>query len=286
MMSEAQSETLLQHAAFLRRLARALLRDEHGAEDVEQETMIAAWSRPPGREVPLRAWLARIATRLALRARRAEGRRDQRERQGAREEAQPPPVDALAQAETLRRVTDAVLALDEPYRSTVLQRFYRGESIAEIAAREGVPEPTVRSRSRRALQELRRRLERETEGDWRAGLALLLPGRETVAGTAMVGTADSVSGGILVTAQTKTAWGIVITAAGLIGVGVLGRSVLFSPTEGEQPNPVTGRTVDGVEAPPAEATTAIDERQGGDEAAAGAARVAKDTPTRRERGRQ
>ena len=41
-------ELLSQHRSFLKSLARRLLRDEHAAEDVVQESYLAALERPPG----------------------------------------------------------------------------------------------------------------------------------------------------------------------------------------------------------------------------------------------
>src|SRR5687767_12385365 len=56
------------HAAFVYRVAFSVLRDSHDAEDVTQETFIRVMRKT--RELPLvrdqRAWLARIAWRVAL----------------------------------------------------------------------------------------------------------------------------------------------------------------------------------------------------------------------------
>jgi len=65
--------------AALRRLARGLLYDRHGAEDVVQEAWLAALASGP-RSMPLGAWLACTVRRLAQNRRRAEARRRERER--------------------------------------------------------------------------------------------------------------------------------------------------------------------------------------------------------------
>ena len=68
---------LLSHAEFVRRLARSLLHDEAAAEDVVQETYLAALVRPPRvtGEATARAWLARVVRNLSSEV----GRRRQQE---------------------------------------------------------------------------------------------------------------------------------------------------------------------------------------------------------------
>jgi hypothetical protein len=105
---------------------------------------------------------------------RTEGRRR------ARERAAPPP-DAVPDAQALgerveaqRLVADAVLALDEPYRSTVLLCYFEGLAPSEIARRQGLPAGTVRWRLCEALARLRARLE-AAYGERRRWQLLLLP---------------------------------------------------------------------------------------------------------------
>ena len=59
---------LLEHAAFLRGLARSLVFDVDAADDVEQETWRAALEHPPRDLRSPRGWLATIA-RNVVRAR-------------------------------------------------------------------------------------------------------------------------------------------------------------------------------------------------------------------------
>jgi RNA polymerase sigma-70 factor (ECF subfamily) len=162
----------MEHRAFVRAIARELLRDDHRAEDVAQESLLAALRRPPrGRNV--RGWLGAVARNLALMARRSEGRRRRRERQAARPEAVLSPSEVAERKELLRLVADAVFELEEPYRSTVIRRYYEQWSVKEIAQRSGVPEETVRTRLKRAIHKLRERLDREHDGDRRAWSATL-----------------------------------------------------------------------------------------------------------------
>ncbi|MEM7309584.1 MAG: RNA polymerase sigma factor, partial [Planctomycetota bacterium] len=199
------TDDLAQHGAFLRATCRALLHDEHGAEDVAQSTFLALLERRAG-VADLRAFGARVAQNLARKARRSAGRRAAREERVAREAAPVAGADD-GREELLRAVTDAVLALEEPLRSTVLSRYYDGRGTSEIAEREGVPLGTVKSRLARALARLRERLDHEQDGGrkaWSLALAGWL-GREAApaAGPA------ALLGGVFVSTQSKWILGLV-----------------------------------------------------------------------------
>ncbi|HVS09514.1 MAG TPA: sigma factor, partial [Planctomycetota bacterium] len=77
-MSQSEAitlERLLAQEGWLRSLARALVRDPSLADDVAQETWARVLARPPRAVDSPRAWLARIARRVA-----GEQRRDERTR--------------------------------------------------------------------------------------------------------------------------------------------------------------------------------------------------------------
>ena len=168
----ASPDTLLSHGRFVRALARSLLRDEHAAEDVAQETWLRYLERPPRSALDPRGWLAAVVRNLASNARRDRDRRADRELDLGAANPRSSADEGVLQADVLRSVVDAVLALDEPYRSTVLARYFRGSEPQEIVRETGVPLATVKSRLQRALAMLRERLDRE-HGERRAwGLAL------------------------------------------------------------------------------------------------------------------
>ena len=158
------AEALIEHQAFLRALARGLLADPEAAEDVVQETWLAALTRAPAAPDSLRAWLARVARNAALNLRRGERRRAARERASAREEAAPLESEVAERLAEQARVAEAVRALREPYRTTIFLRYAEGLPPREVARRLGVPVETVRSQQKRGLAELRRRLERDLGG--------------------------------------------------------------------------------------------------------------------------
>lgn len=149
---------VVEHARFLQRLVRSIVSDEHAADDVAQETWLAAHASPPRDSAFVAGWFARVARRLMGRMRRGERRRVAREQAVARTEQIGSTVQAVSHEETLRIVTQAVLALDDPYRSAVMMRYYEELAPEEIARRCEVPVATVRSRLQRAKEKLRERL--------------------------------------------------------------------------------------------------------------------------------
>ncbi len=157
--SPIPNELLTTQAGGLRALARGLLVDEHGAEDVVQETWVTALERPPANREGWAGWLRAVARSLALKRRRGEGRRVAREARVERGEPFAGADEVLAQREILRQVTDAVLELAEPYQTAVLLRYYQDLSPREIASRCKVSVATVDSRLFRARELLRRRLD-------------------------------------------------------------------------------------------------------------------------------
>ncbi len=152
---------LLRHAEFVRRLSRRLASDEAGAEDLVQETWMAALVRQPaggeGRS-GLRAWLARVVRNRAALLRRGDARRQTRERERVGAEPQARPEELVLRMELHQLVVAAVLELPEPYREVVILRFYDGEDVAGISRRLRLEEATVRTRLRRGLERLRGRL--------------------------------------------------------------------------------------------------------------------------------
>ncbi|MEZ5963767.1 MAG: sigma-70 family RNA polymerase sigma factor [Planctomycetota bacterium] len=167
-------DLILAHDGFVRRLARRLLRDAHAADDVAQQTWMAACTRAVTAD-SLRDWLVTVARRIAGRRVRSDRRESLRQRAAARSE-QLPSTAAIVEREALRAaITRAVIDLAEPYRTVVLLRWYEDLPPRAIARRLGLPVETVRTRHRRALAELRLRLDHHAGGDRRAWCALLLP---------------------------------------------------------------------------------------------------------------
>jgi RNA polymerase sigma-70 factor (ECF subfamily) len=167
-------DVLLARREWVRRFARTLARDDASADDLEQDAWVAALEHPPRHVDAPTGWLRRVLVRRAIDVGVEGRRRDAREHAASRPESTPASVDVVAAAESHRRVVEAVLALDEPYKTTVLLRFFDDLPPREVAARMNVPVETVRSRVRRACEQLRKRLDDESGGRRAAWLAPLL----------------------------------------------------------------------------------------------------------------
>ena len=130
--------------------------------------------RPPKRGWSLGSWLSGITRNHARQQVRGQQRRTRRERAAATPEGQPPD-DSIERIDLLRHLLDQVRGLDEPYRSTILLRFFDGLSAKEVARRQGVPHATVRTRLHRGIEQLRQRMDDVTEGGRQAWVVPLIP---------------------------------------------------------------------------------------------------------------
>ncbi len=153
----ANPELLLHDAAWLRRLARSLVRPDDVADDLTQDVHLAALQANSARATG-RPWLAAVAANLGRLLHRRERRERERLLRLASPAAAPSAAELVEQAELQQRAVAAVLALPEPYRDVVLMRFLQGMSLEDTARRLAMPLETVRTRQRRALALLRQRL--------------------------------------------------------------------------------------------------------------------------------
>lgn len=210
-------DALLAQGEWVRRLARGLVRGAD-AGDVEQETWLAAVERPPAGVASERGWLARVAANAARRLARGERRRAGREALLEPRADVPSAEEVARQCELARELAGLVLELDEPYRSTLLLRFWRGLAPAEIARAQGVPSATVRSRLKRGLEGLRERLDATRGGRsaWSAALVALV-GRGDAEGEGA-----ALAGGLAVGVLLKVGLGAVALAAAVAVAVVAG----------------------------------------------------------------
>lgn len=207
------AQRLAAQAGWLKRLALRLVRDEGRADELAQEALGQAWISQPrgGAEEPvLRAWLSRALRNSVRGGHRESARRRQREGRVARPEGVLDPASAPELAENARLVLEAVLGLAEPYRATVLLRYYEGFTAVQIAQKTGAQPGVVRKRLSRAHDQLRERLSRSHPGgeaDWRAlVLAWALPeSATTAAGLPLQGLLMSAKTKVLVLAALLTA---------------------------------------------------------------------------------
>jgi RNA polymerase sigma-70 factor (ECF subfamily) len=179
----ADVESLLTHADWLRALATFLLQNPSEADDMVQETFVAALRSPPDPARAPRPWLGQVLRNLVRMGARGAARRRAREREAlAMPPAEQRPADAVLERMQLqRKIAELVTALEEPYRTALLLRFFEGREPARIAEALNIPAGTVRWRIAEGLRRLRERLDQGHLGEgesWRAALApLAWPGR-------------------------------------------------------------------------------------------------------------
>ncbi len=148
---DAFAELVARHRLAAWRVALAIVGDATDAQDVLQETLLAAWNGLPGLREPDRvgAWLVGIAANKARQALRSTARRR-----------------ALSERLTASAITvgghpnaalwDAIDALPGPQSEAVLMHYVGGYTYQEIAESVGVPASTIRGRLHRARAGLRK----------------------------------------------------------------------------------------------------------------------------------
>ena len=196
-MKEIAAQELLQHTEFVRRVARALSADEHGADDLVQETWLTAMTGRRPDAGKLRGWLAGVTRNLARQGNRGERRRTRREAVAASAERLPSTDDVVERMEMHRRVVTAVLDLPPSSREVIVLQYFEGLRPAEVSARLGVPVETVRTRVKRARERLRLELagHHDSRGAYLTMLAALsAPEASTAAPLAGVAALAGVAG--------------------------------------------------------------------------------------------
>jgi RNA polymerase sigma-70 factor, ECF subfamily len=149
---------------FVLGYAIGLLKDPYLAEDVVQETMLRAWWHfgefSPDRG-SVRAWLLKIAHNIAMDKIRM---RRSRPAEVAADTAPEAMVGDHAEGVATAMLLDQALATLSPALRALIEEFYlNGQTAREIAAKLGIPEGTVYSRSHYALRALRQALKQGSE---------------------------------------------------------------------------------------------------------------------------
>ena len=173
------TDEVREHYAWIKRVARGLVRDPNVAGDLAQEAWLVALQSPPAANVDFRSWLKGVLRNKAKHLWRGDRRRADHEAQA---HEQPPagsqPDELLASSEASQVLIEELQALAEPFRSTLLLSAMKNLSSVAIARQEGIPEGTVRWRLKRGRELLAERLDLRygSRRDWMSGFsALLLP---------------------------------------------------------------------------------------------------------------
>ena len=156
-------ERLAECGPLAYRVARGVLRNSADAEDVAQEALLRAYRRFDRLRDRnrFRAWLVRIAFRLALDRLRSGKRRELRDTLWSQPEHQPPAATAenlAASNEFQARLENALAELPEKLRMVLLLAAMKGHTIDEIAGMLGISTGTVKSRIFYARKQLAEKL--------------------------------------------------------------------------------------------------------------------------------
>ena len=165
--TRAFEQLVRMHEGLAVRVAYLVVRDPSEAEDVTQEAFVKAY-RSLGRfreEAPFRPWLLRIVRNEALNRVRGTRRREQLALRAATDpalgDAAPSPEAVVLSRDEQRRLLALIDALPARYRSVIVHRYLLGLSEHEASKLLGMPVGTIKSRSSRGLERLRRLLASE-----------------------------------------------------------------------------------------------------------------------------
>jgi RNA polymerase sigma-70 factor, ECF subfamily len=158
--SESMNELWRIHSLVLRRFALKLtLGNPYRADEVIQETLLRAWRHPEvvdGHAHTIRPWLFTVARNVATDLWRSQTRHE--DFIESRPQDRPSAVDGIDQAMTAMDVRAALAQLTPEHRQAIIEIYYLGRSVAEVAQLLNIPEGTVKSRTYYGLRHLKRLL--------------------------------------------------------------------------------------------------------------------------------
>jgi RNA polymerase sigma-70 factor (ECF subfamily) len=157
---EAFQALVRPHLDSIRRFARAFCKNESDADDLAQDALVKAFRSFPsfdGRS-SLSTWLYTIAKHQFLDYRRGKlfhWRSREQEFDDSEPVSQPSPERLVNERERVEILWAALRRIDEKFRTVLVLAEVEGLTYEEIAAVEGVPIGTVRSRIARAKEQLK-----------------------------------------------------------------------------------------------------------------------------------
>jgi len=158
--SESMNELWRIHSVGLKRFALKLtLGNHYRAEEIIQETLVRAWRHPEivdGHAETIRPWLFTVARNVAIDLWRTRSRHD--DIVVSRFPDRPNAVEGIDQAITAMDVRAALAQLTPEHRRVIVEVYYQGRSVTEVAELLSIPEGTVKSRTYYGLRQLKRLL--------------------------------------------------------------------------------------------------------------------------------
>ena len=152
------SEKFFAHTDFIKQLTFRYIHDEHHAEDLTQDVWVAFLENPPDNHVSIRSWIISTVKNLSYMMHRSDVRRRQREYMAAYLSENSSKEEEVERKEIRSLVIEALSGIREPIRSIILLRYYKGLSYKEIAHSLNISLNTMKTRLKRGLKQMRRRM--------------------------------------------------------------------------------------------------------------------------------
>ena len=152
-------------------LGIVMLGNHQAAQDLVQDTFMKLWrnaERFDPQRGRLETWVLLTARSLAidsLRRRVLESRSLQSVGMQPEDDPEPLPDERAAVADLTTRARRAMEVLSPEQRSALELAYFGGRTTAEVAALEGIPQGTVKTRIRAALLRLRAEMAKESDHD-------------------------------------------------------------------------------------------------------------------------
>lgn len=239
--AEAFSEVVRRHAGLVYGACLRILADRDRAADAVQDTFFQLLRNAENITGSVPAWLHRVATCRAIDVVRRDSSRRRREAEYSASK----PREVRKWQDISGYVDEGLGELDEQTQEILIQRFFEGRSMVDIAADKGVSQPTVSRRIESGVAKLREQLRKrgiivavatlggllgENVAEAAPALVLKELGKMAlVGGTAAagsgVGSAAAASGagakaavGVLAGVKAKVVTAAVVTVVGVGGV--------------------------------------------------------------------
>lgn len=139
-----------------------IVKDEYKAQDLTQETFISLYKSIGNIESKnIKNYICRIATNKSIDYRRKHSKINECafEENGEVEEFKSESIEELIiNNENKNRITEIINSLKEPYKTTVIEHYLKGNTYEDIAKKENVSSRTIETRLYRARKILLNKL--------------------------------------------------------------------------------------------------------------------------------
>ena len=145
------------HRQAVRAVSKRVLRDDTMADDITQEVFATLWQSPGKYDAArgtLRTFLLMMAHARSIDLIRSEEARAARQVRHRFQQEVPSVEEAALTSEVQRHVRAALDELPEAERRAIVLAYFGGLSYRQVASTLGIPEGTIKSRIRTAMQRL------------------------------------------------------------------------------------------------------------------------------------